>query len=321
MNFSNSKSLIKGFFIPFLFIVSIVLLLAGCGNSEKKPVEEVKKMNVVATTTMLSDLSRQIGGDKVEVHGLMQPGVDPHLYQASAGDVSAMNEADVVVYNGVHLEGQMDSIFENLEKQKKTLVRVSDGINPTTLLDFEEDGEKTKDPHIWFSVENWKQAAKQVALGFSKKDPDNQKYYNENLQKYLEELDKLDQRIKDKINEVPQESRVLVTAHDAFSYFARDYKFEVKGIQGVTTEAEAATSDISELADFIVAHKIKAIFVESSVPTKTIEALQAAVKAKGFEVAIGGELFSDSLGDEGTKEGTYIGMYEKNIETITGALK
>lgn len=320
MNFSNSRNLFKVFFVPFLVIVSLVILLSGCAKEEPKA-SEVKKMNVVATTTMLSDLSKQIGGDKVDVHGLMNPGVDPHLYQASAGDVTAMNEADIVVYNGIHLEGQMDKIFENLEKQQKALVRVSDGINPTTLLDFEEDGEKTKDPHIWFSVENWKQAAKQVAMGFSKKDPDNKAYYNENLNKYLEELDKLDQEIKAKINEVPEESRVLVTAHDAFSYFARDYKFEVKGIQGVTTETEAATSDISDLANFIVEHKIKAIFVESSVPTKTIEALQAAVKAKGFEVSIGGELYSDSLGDEGSAEGTYIGMYKKNIETITGALK
>ena len=183
------------------------------------------------------------------------------------------------------------------------------------------DGEKTKDPHIWFSVKNWKAAAKEVAKGFSEKDPKNKSYYEDHLNAYLAELDNLDKYIRKEVESVPKDSRILVTAHDAFAYFARDYGFEVKGIQGISTASEAGTSDISTLAAFIADHKIKAVFVESSVPHKTIESLQAAVKARGFDVSIGGELYSDSLGGESTKEGTYIGMYEHNIKTITEALR
>lgn len=304
-----------------LALLGAVCMSSGCGKSQEAAPKESGKMKVVATTTMLSDLSKQIGGDKVEVSGLMKAGVDPHLYQASAGDVDAMNKADIVVYNGVHLEGKMGAIFDNLAKNKKPMIRVSDGLDKSTLLDFEEDGEKTKDPHIWFSVNNWKKAAGEVCKGFSAEDPQNKSYYEANLKAYLAKLDDLDKEIKKEVATVPQSARVLVTAHDAFAYFARDYGFEVKGIQGISTASEAGTSDISELARFIADHKIKAVFVESSVPHKTIESLQAAVKANGFDVSIGGELYSDSLGDESTKEGTYIGMYEHNIKTITGALR
>ena len=304
-----------------LALLGAVCMSSGCGKSQEAAPKESGKMKVVATTTMLTDLSKQIGGDKVEVSGLMKAGVDPHLYQASAGDVDAMNKADIVVYNGVHLEGKMGAIFDNLAKNKKPMIRVSDGLDKSTLLDFEEDGEKTKDPHIWFSVNNWKKAAGEVCKGFSSKDPQNKSYYESNLNAYLAKLDDLDKEIKKEVAAVPENARVLVTAHDAFAYFARDYGFEVKGIQGISTASEAGTSDISELARFIADHKIKAVFVESSVPHKTIESLQAAVKANGFDVSIGGELYSDSLGDESTKEGTYIGMYEHNIKTITGALR
>lgn len=304
-----------------LALLGAVCMSSGCGKSQEAAPKESGKMKVVATTTMLTDLSKQIGGDKVEVSGLMKAGVDPHLYQASAGDVDAMNKADIVVYNGVHLEGKMGAIFDNLAKNKKPMIRVSDGLDKSTLLDFEEDGEKTKDPHIWFSVNNWKKAAGEVCKGFFAKDPQNKSYYEANLKAYLAKLDDLDKEIKKEVATVPESARVLVTAHDAFAYFARDYGFEVKGIQGISTASEAGTSDISELARFIADQKIKAVFVESSVPHKTIESLQAAVKTNGFDVSIGGELYSDSLGDESTKEGTYIGMYEHNIKTITGALR
>ena len=314
------KKIVFGICLPLAILGAAALSFSGCGKSA--PVSDsAGKMKVVATTTMLTDLAQQIGGDKVEVSGLMKAGVDPHLYQAGAGDVDAMNKADIVVYNGVHLEGKMGAIFDNLHAQKKPTIRVSDGIPSETLLDFEEDGEKTKDPHIWFSVKNWKAAAKEVAKGFSEKDPKNKSYYEDHLNAYLAELDNLDKYIRKEVESVPKDSRILVTAHDAFAYFARDYGFEVKGIQGISTASEAGTSDISTLAAFIADHKIKAVFVESSVPHKTIESLQAAVKARGFDVSIGGELYSDSLGGESTKEGTYIGMYEHNIKTITEALR
>ena len=311
---------LRQMFLPFLILMLAVFMLSGCGGEKAAP-KEGGKLKVVATTTMLDDLSKQIGGAKVDASGLMKAGVDPHLYQASAGDVDALTKADVVVYNGLHLEGKMGAIFDRLESQKKELVRISDGIPKDKVLEFEEDGQTVDDPHIWFSVENWKIAAKGVADGFSRKDPQNKAYYEENLKKYLAELDALDKEVKSRVAEVPESARVLVTAHDAFSYFAHDYGFEVQGVQGVSTESEAGTADISNLAEFIASRKIKAIFVESSVPRKTIEALQAAVKAKGFDVVIGGELYSDSLGDSGSPEGTYIGMYKYNIKTITEALR
>ncbi len=306
--------------IPLL-IWGAVSSMTGCSTFSKSFPGKSEKLNVVATTTMLADLAKEIGGDKVDVYGLMKAGVDPHLYQAGAGDVDSMNRADVVVYNGIHLEGKMGSVFDNLYKNNKSVIRVSDGIDESELLDFEEDGEMTKDPHIWFSVNHWKKAAAEVAKGFAEKDPKNKEYYETNKNSYLARLDALDEEIKKEVASVPENSRILITAHDAFSYFAKDYGFEVKGIQGISTASEAASSDISELARFIIQHRIKAVFVESSVPHKTIEALQDAVRAGGFEVAVGGELYSDSLGDEKSEEGTYIGMYRHNIKTIAGALR
>jgi len=227
-----------------------------------------------------------------------------------------------VVYNGIHLEGKMGSIFDNLTKQNKATIRVSDAIDPATLLDFdEEDGVKTKDPHIWFDVANWKLAAKAVYEGLAKADPAHKEDFKKRYDAYLTKLDETDAYIKAQAESIPKESRVLVTAHDAFQYFARAYGFEVKGLQGVSTATEAGTQDVNELVQFIVDHKIKAIFVESSVPHKTIEAVQEAAKAKGWNVAIGGELYSDSLGSEGTEGGTYIGMVKANIDTIAKALK
>ena len=271
---------------------------------------------------MLTELVKELGGDHVSVQGLMGPGVDPHLYQASAGDVTAMSKADVVVYNGVHLEGKMGSIFDNLTKQNKATIRVSDAIDPSTLLDFDEaDDVKTKDPHIWFDVANWKLAAKAVYEGLAKADPAHKEDFKKRYDEYLTKLDETDAYIKAQAESIPKESRVLVTAHDAFQYFARAYGFEVKGLQGVSTATEAGTQDMNNLVQFIVDHKIKAIFVESSVPHKTIEAVQEACKAKGWNVTIGGELYSDSLGSEGTEGGTYIGMVKANIDTIAKALK
>ncbi len=314
------KKLAKSAILTLTFATTAAFL-SGCGLETASTATTKGAINVVSTTTMLTDLAKEIGQDKVNVTGLMKAGVDPHLYQATAGDVDIMTKADVVIYNGLHLEGKMGTIFDNLSKQKKTLIRISDGIPEKDLLDFTEDGQTVKDPHIWFSIPHWKIAAMEVAKGLSQKDPNNKAFYEENAKKYVENLDALDKENKEKINQIPEPQRVLITAHDAFSYFAKNYNFTVKGLQGISTESEAGTADISNLANYIAEHKIKAIFVETSVPTKTIEALKAAVKAKGFEVKIGGELFSDSLGDPNSPEGSYIGMYRHNIDVITAALK
>jgi manganese/zinc/iron transport system substrate-binding protein len=295
-------------------------MLAGCMQPVSNGDSAENTLNVVATTTMLSDLSVVIGGEHVSVNGLMGPGIDPHLYQASAGDVTLMQKAEVVVYNGLHLEGKMGEIFESLSGQGQAVVCIEEGLNESKLLEW-EDGGSVHDPHIWFNVSLWKDAARIVADGFSQADPENKSDYEENLENYLKELDELDTYVRERVSEVPEGQRVLVTAHDAFNYFGNAYGFEVRGLQGISTDTEAGTADVSSLADFIVERQIKAIFVESSVPSKTIEALQAAVKAKGFDVAIGGELYSDSLGGEGSGAESYILTVKANIDTIVDALK
>jgi manganese/zinc/iron transport system substrate-binding protein len=299
--------------------LALMLVLAGCGTQPASNTED-DKLNIVATTTMLADLSKIIGGEHVSVNGLMGPGIDPHLYQASAGDVTLMQKADVVVYNGLHLEGKMGEIFENLNGQGIFVISIEEGIDKSKLL-MSEDDKSVYDPHIWFDVSLWKDAARIVAAGLSQADPNHSSDYEANLENYLKELDLTDTYIRDRSSEVVEGQRVLITAHDAFNYFGKAYGFEVRGLQGISTDAEAGTADVSALASFIVERQIKAIFVESSVPPKTIEALQAAVKAKGFDVAIGGELYSDSLGGEGSGAESYILTVRANIETIVDSLK
>ncbi|WRS27960.1 zinc ABC transporter substrate-binding protein [Oscillospiraceae bacterium MB08-C2-2] len=301
-------------------LLSFTLVLTGCGTSAA-PVDDSgsNALNIVATTTMLADLTAVIGGEHVAVNGLMGPGIDPHLYQASAGDVSLMQKADIVVYNGLHLEGKMGEIFESLSQQGADVICIQEGLDSQRLLETQEKG--VYDPHIWFDCSLWAQAAEHVAKELAEADPTHAQDYNANLEAYLKELEELDSYVKGRAQELAPEQRVLVTAHDAFRYFGKAYGFEVKGLQGISTDAEAGTADVSLLAEYIAANKIKAIFVESSVPPKTIEALQAAVKAKGFSVNIGGELYSDSLGGEGSEADTYILTVKANVDTIVDALK
>ncbi len=310
--------MLKNFRNLLVLSLAIILFLTGCQKAATN--ENNDTLKIVATTTMLADLAEVIGGDHVTVNGLMGPGIDPHLYQASAGDVTLMQKADVVVYNGLHLEGKMGEIFESLTDRGSIVIRIEDGLSEDELLSWENDP-SIHDPHIWFDVSLWKAAAKTVADKLSEADSAHKEDYLNNLEEYLVELDDLDTYIKDRVSEIPKEQRVLVTAHDAFNYFGRAYGFEVKGLQGISTDAEAGTADVSKLADFITERKIKAIFVESSVPPKTIEALQAAVKAKGFDVSIGGELYSDSLGGKDSGADTYLLTVKANIDTIADALK
>lgn len=250
----------------------------------------------------------------------MGPGIDPHLYKASAGDVTKMQKADLVIYSGLHLEGKMADVFEELRGGDKLVVSAAGSIDKDKLLDF-ITVPGTYDPHVWFDVEMWKEAAGNVVEGLMELDPDNEESYKENYESYIVELDELEDYIVERISEVPEEKRILITAHDAFQYFGRAYDFQVEGLQGISTDSEAGTSDVRKLADFIVEKEIKAIFVESSVPRKNIEALQEAVKAQGFDVEIGGELYSDSTGDGGTPAETYIGTFKENIDIIVDALK
>ena len=301
-------------------IALVGAFLVGCspaGGGSGATAED-DQLTVVTTTTIIADVVRALSGDLVEVQALMGPGVDPHLYKASAGDVKRMSNADMVIYNGLHLEGKMGEVFENI--QGKIIFAANENIDERILLDFATNPGHY-DPHVWFDVQIWKGATERMAQGLKELDPDNAATYDENLARYLEELDEIDQYVRDRTQELDSDKRILVTAHDAFQYFGNQYGFDVRGLQGISTDAEAGTSDVRELADFIVEKQIKAIFVESSVPRKNIEALQEAVQAKGFQVEIGGELYSDSTGDGGTDAETYIGTFKANIDTIVDSLK
>ncbi|NLC32299.1 MAG: zinc ABC transporter solute-binding protein [Clostridiales bacterium] len=309
----------KTMFLLAALLVMSLLLSACTGPAAKEPAPE-GKLKIVATTTMLSDLASIIGDGRVHVDGLMGPGIDPHLYQASAGDVTLMQKADVVLYNGLHLEGKMADLFEKLQGTRQKVISIEEGLDVSTLLEWESDS-SIHDPHVWFDVSLWKLGAKTLAAGLTEADPEGKAVYEANLEAYLRELDDLDTYVHNRAKELPEEKRVLVTAHDAFQYFGKAYGFEVRGLQGISTDAEAGTSDVSELAKFIVEREIKAIFLESSVPPKTIQAVQAAVKARGFDVGIGGELYSDSIGDEKSGADTYIKTVKANIDIIVDALK
>lgn len=295
-----------------LVLLTCLCLVAGCGKAKKA---DNGKKTVVCTIGMIADVARNIGGDRVNVVGLMPSGVDPHLYKASAGDVSRLRDADLILFNGLHLESKMGEVLEKMGGSVTT-VAVSESIAKDKLL--EADG--ATDPHVWFNVSLWKEVAGNIHKALIELDPEGKALFDSNYEAYAKQLDDLDAFVKKRSAELPQDQRVLVTAHDAFNYFGTAYGFEVMGLQGISTVSEAGTADVQKLAKTIATRKIKAIFIESSVPKRNVEALQEAVKAQGFDVKIGGELFSDAMGTEGTEEGTYIGMVKHNINTIVDAL-
>lgn len=306
--------------IALILTAGLISCTADNGGERQNDKNGKEVIKIVATTGMIADIAQVVGGERVSVKGLMGPGVDPHLYKASAGDVSLLSHADLIFYNGLHLEGKMSEVFEQMKKRGIETVAVTDGIDRGVLLTPPEF-EGNYDPHVWFDVTMWMSAVETVRNSLAAADPDSADYYNANTEAYLKELSELNDYVKARAGEVPADRRVLITAHDAFNYFGRAYGFEVRGLQGISTDSEAGTRDVQNLASFIVERKIPAVFVESSVPPKYIEAVQAAVEAKGFDVKIGGELFSDAMGNPGTPEGNYKGMVRHNIDTIVNALK
>lgn len=307
-------------FTQAMLLLVVGLLTAACGSpAVRTPAQSESTLPVVATTTMLTDLAREIGGEHVAVQGLMGAGIDPHLYKPSAGDVQKMKSARLIIYNGLHLEGKMTDVFEQMKKSGIATLAVGEAIDKSRLRES-ADFDGNYDPHIWFNVELWMSAAQLVKEAMVTADPAHQEQFEKNAALYLEKLQDIHRYVQAQAEKVPPQSRVLITAHDAFGYFGKAYGFDVKGLQGISTAAEAGAADVKELAAFIAASKIRAIFVESSVPKRSIEALQEAVRARGYEVGIGGELFSDSLGEAGKPEGSYIGTIRHNIDTIVSAL-
>lgn len=295
------------------YILLLLVFFSATSAMAQKPIA------VVATIGQITDVVKKIGAERVSVQGLMGPGVDPHLYKASQSDVSKLAKADIIFYNGIHLEAKMADLFERMSRSKKT-VAVGDAVPKENLLGDLQYPD-LHDPHIWFDVTIWMRVAQRIKETLVDFDPAHKAEYEANAQKYLEELQELHLFVQGKSRELSKEERVLVTAHDAFRYFGRQYDFEVIGLQGISTEAQAGAKDVMELAEMIASRKIRAIFVESSVSERNIKAVQEAVKSRGWDVQIGGELFSDAMGDQETFEGTYVGMITKNINTIVNALK
>ncbi|WP_421385470.1 metal ABC transporter solute-binding protein, Zn/Mn family [Bacillus salacetis] len=294
------------------------MIVSGCSNSDQSD-SDPGKIKITSTIGMINDIVENVGGEHVDAVGLMKSGVDPHLYKASQGDIRKLDEADMIFYNGLHLEGKMTEIFEKMEKQKPTIA-VTKNI-PESSLRTPADGSQGHDPHVWFNVKHWISATETVAEELSDFDKEHAEDYETNAKEYIKELEELDNYTRDQIATIPESTRVLVTAHDAFGYFGEAYDIEVKGLQGISTASEAGSKDVSELRDYLVDKKIKAVFVESSVPKKAIEAVIEGAKEKGHDLQIGGELFSDAMGEAGTEEGTYIGMVRHNVDTIVNALK
>jgi len=305
-------------------ILAVTLLVVACVPANVPSTRAIdiagRRIQVVATTGMVADLVRNVGGVRVEVAALMGPGVDPHLYKPSAGDINRLENADIIFYNGLELEGRMTDLFVKMARVGKPTVPVTDGVTESRLREPPEF-EGKYDPHIWFDVTLWQETIPVVARELARVDPSSQKVFEANAAAYTKELGDLHRYVQTLAGEVVQPSRVLITAHDAFGYFGQAYGFEVKGLQGISTATEAGAADVQDLAAFIAERKVKAIFVESSVSRAAIEAVQAAVRARGFDVQVGGELYSDAMGAEGTAEGTYVGMLKHNAETIARALK
>lgn len=299
-----------------LFIILIGSLLFSCTNKEAS---QNGKLKVVATTGMIYDAAINIGSDRIDAEYIMGPGVDPHLYKATQGDLSKLNKANVVLYNGILLEGKMAEILEKLGRQKPVfaVAEVIAAQDRLTVANYEN----AYDPHVWFDIVRWKQVVQEVSNSLSQIDGANKEFYLKNTTEYLGKLDSLDSYVRARVAEIPEKQRILVTAHDAFGYFGDSYGVQVKGLQGISTVADFGLKDIAEIIDLIIDNNIKAIFVETSVSEKSINAVVQGCKEKGHDVSIGGSLYSDAMGELGTTEGTYIGMFRSNIETIVNALK
>ena len=308
-----------------LALLALVALgSAGCGaeGGGEAAASDIgdRRVKVTTTTNFITDTVRQIGGDRVEVSGLMGPGVDPHLYKASAGDVRFLRDADVIFYGGLQLEGKMADLLDKLE-ETQTTVAVTDDLPREDLLEPPQDVAEQYDPHIWFDVANWKIVSTTIAQALKDKDPGHAEHYDANLKRLLAELEATDAYVQERMAEIPRSKRLLVTSHDAFEYFGRAYDVDVEAIQGISTAAEATTADVNRVAGLLVERDVKAVFVESSVPRQTIEAVLAAAARRGQRARVGGELYTDAAGDEGTPEGTYVGIVRANADKIAEALK
>ncbi len=312
----------------FSVLCALSLLFAiGCDNQsdnhnhdDATTQSEIQYPYKITTTVgMITDIVRNVAGDKSAVQGIIGEGIDPHLYKPTRGDVVKLSQADVVFYSGLMLEGKMGDVLIRVARSGKPVYAVTQAILDQGDYVMTDEAEHY-DPHVWMDVAGWIRAVQVVAKSLGEFDPQNKAFYQTNAKGYLEQLHKLDTYAKQVIGSIPQKQRVLVTAHDAFNYMGRAYDLNVRGIQGLSTESEAGLQDIEKLVSFLVDNKIPAVFVETSVADKNVRALVEGAKARGHHVRIGGELFSDAMGEAGTYEGTYIGMIDHNVTLIARAL-
>lgn len=300
--------------------MAVLLLASGCETRPQRDSSELKRPYKVTTTVgMVTDVIRQVAGDMAVVEGIIGEGVDPHLFRATRSDIARLLTADAVFYSGLMLEGKLAGTLATVRKRGRPIYAVTERLDSSYLL--HPDGlEGHPDPHVWMDVRAWMKAVEVAADALAEVDPPHAECYADNARRYSGELAELDTYVRGVIDSIPQEKRVLITAHDAFNYFGRAYGLKVIGIQGLSTESEASIQGLNRLVDFIVANRIGAVFVESSVADKQVQALIAGARARGRDVVNGGQLFSDAMGAPGTYEGTYIGMIDHNATTIARAL-
>lgn len=305
--------------------IALALAVSGCaskGGASAGFDDDGAALRVATTTNFITDSVAEVGGSRVDVAGLMGPGVDPHLYRASAGDVTTLRDADVVFYGGLLLEAKMEEVLEEIGEERPAIAVTGD-VPRGELLEAPSGapaGEEY-DPHVWFDVALWMRAVEAIRDGLAAADPRGAAEYHRNARRYLAELRRLDGWVRQRLATIPARRRVLVTSHDAFRYLGHAYDVDVAAIQGISTADEATTDDIERIAELIAARGVRAVFVESSVPPQTIEAVLAAAAQHGARARIGGELFSDAAGQPSTPEGTYTGMVEANVEHLVEGLR
>ena len=303
----------------FIGLLALCFGFLSCQTQSSSENQEKESIKIVCTTGMLADAVHNIVGEEAQVIGLMGPGVDPHLYKATQGDLKELSNADIIIYNGLHLEGKMGEIFEKLENRKRIIV-AADGVKKSELIQS-ADFQGAFDPHLWFDVALWAEVVEHLGIEISTVEGFNKDAILKNTLSYSNKLKELDLWVSEEIAKIDSSKRVMITAHDAFGYFGRAYNIEVRGLQGISTLSEYGLKDVSDLVSYITDKKIQAVFVESSVSDRSLKAVVEGCEKRGHTIDIGGTLYSDAMGQEGTAEGEYIGMVNYNVNTIVKALK
>ncbi len=298
-------------------MIGLLFMVAAC-SSGLRPSPEKEMISIVCSTGILADAVSRVTGATAEVQSLMGSGVDPHSYRATQGDVQRLRMADLILYNGLHLEGKMQSVLESLGESKPVLA-YTDFLDPAAFIPVDEDAQ-VYDPHCWFDVELWASGLEGLALALGEKFPEHSQVFLDNARNYERELMLLHAELHELFGQIQPDQRLLVTSHDAFSYFGRAYGFEVMSLQGISTVAEFGLKDVSTLVSELSARRTPAVFIESSVSPRSIQSVVEGCRQRGHELVIGGELFSDAMGRAGTPEAQYPGMLLHNAKVISEAL-